>query len=182
MKSSGNEKLSRLLEAVKKYRYVIIILLFGVFLLLLPTESGREKKKQSNEPSAPPETEPEAFSRAAFEKELEEILSLMDGVGEVRVMLSVEDDGERVVASDSQTSVKEGSSERTEETVQTTVTVSTGSGTEDGLTLRRRSPAFRGAVVAAEGADSAEVRLELTEAVAAATGLPFGAIKIVRMG
>ncbi len=174
MKGENRERLSKLLGTVGRFRYVIVILIFGVFLMLLPTggDDGSESVA---------ETEPEAreeYTCGEVEEKLGEILSLIDGAGDVRVMLSVEDQGERVVASD-----REESSDGTggDETKYTTVIVSTGSGTEDAVTLRVVNPSFRGAIVAAEGAGSASVRLELTEAVAAVTGLDFSEIKVVKM-
>ncbi len=179
----GKEWLRRLWETVCRYKYVVILLLFGVFLLLLPTRSGEEVKGKKEEVQL---DGGESTPCLVTEEHLEEILSLVEGAGKVRVLLSAEDGGERVVATDVKESEEsaggEGEDGQSRETESATVVISTGSGTEDAVTLKTVVPRFRGAVVAAQGADSAQVRLELTEAVAAATGLPFASIKVVKMG
>lgn len=166
------EKLNKLLEAVKARRAVLLILLAGLVILLIPTGRGEETAKVQ------PETAALRESPEALEARLEAILSKIDGAGRVEVLLTLGDDGERVLARDSG-STRDG--ERWEEETDT-VTVSQGSGKTSEVEVSYRYPVYRGAVICAEGAGSAQVRLELTEAVRAATGLGSDAIKIVKMG
>ncbi len=173
------KRLHRLWETVCRYKYAAVLLLSGVILLLIPASGGEESGIEEAQP------ESGAYDVCTVTQErLEEILSLVEGAGEVRVLLSAEDSGERVVATDVKESEEIGDAKggKSSETESSTVVISTGSGTQDAVTLKEVVPRFRGAVVAAQGADSARVRLELTEAVAAATGLPFASIKVVKMG
>ena len=55
-----------------------------------------------------------------------------------------------------------------------------GSGTQDVVVTRERYPSYQGAVVVCEGAGDAAVRLALTEAVSALTGLSADRISIVQ--
>ena len=57
-----------------------------------------------------------------------------------------------------------------------TVVISSGSGTQETVLVQQVYPRFQGALVVAEGGGNPTVRLNLTEAVAALTGL--GADKI----
>ena len=50
------------------------------------------------------------------------------------------------------------------------------------VTERVDAPTFRGAVVACEGADRAEIRLYVTEAVMAVTGLSSDRICVLKLG
>ncbi len=166
------EKLNKLLEALKARRAVLFILLAGLVILLIPTGHNEETAQEQ------PETPALREDPEALEARLEAILSKIEGAGRVEVLLTLGDDGERVLARDSGVS-RDG--ERWEEETDT-VTVSQGSGKTGEVEISYRYPAYRGAVICAEGAGSAQVRLELTEAVRAATGLGSDAIKIVKMG
>ncbi len=176
MDRNGNFDLKeKILSKLREYRYVLLVLALGLLLLLLPRGSEGEK------PDAEPQAETRVSEEVPLERRLEEILSLVDGAGEVRVLLSYEDDGERVLAGDSRYSQESDAQGSRVEMSDTTVTVPRGGGESAEVEVSYRCPVFRGAVVAARGADSAQVRLELLEAVKAATGLGAENIKIVKM-
>lgn len=172
MDKNVKERLSKLTEALKERKYLLLLLLAGLVILLLPTGS----EKTEAEPAEIVETE---RSEESLEARLEEILSQIDGAGKVRVLLTMVDDGERVLARDTRST---GDPEGKSESESSAVTVSEGSGKTGEVEVSYRYPVYRGAVVCAEGAGSAAVRLELLEAVKAATGLGSEAIKIVKMG
>jgi len=170
------EKLGRLWKGIGKNRYALLVLLLGAVLLLWP----QQKKSAQSAQSAP--AQEEAFSLENEEARLSSALSRIEGAGKVTVLLSVRDGGSREVASDETGSSEGGAEDGTRmESSDKTVIVSTGSGTQDAVTLRQTLPEYLGAVVVAEGAGSARVRLDLTEAVSAATGLPSGSIKVFKM-
>ncbi|MGM9521651.1 MAG: stage III sporulation protein AG [Oscillospiraceae bacterium] len=180
MKIDMKHAAQKLLEWLGKNKYVLAVLLFGVFLLMLP--HGEEKKAEEKSTETSEETE---FSQAELESRLGDILSKIDGAGEVDVMLTFKSGAERVVASDTQTSETEsggeGNSEKSREESVTTVIVSTGSGVDEAVTLKYIYPEYQGALIVAQGAGSASVRLDIIEAVAAVTGLPTDSIKVVKM-
>ena len=106
-----------------------------------------------------------------LQTELEEILSAISGVGQVKVLLTEETDGERQLAQDTEltysgdTASPEDYSRRSE-----TVLVDGASG-DEAVTVRQTYPTYRGALVVCQGGGRAEVRLAVTEAVTALTGL-----------
>ena len=71
------------------------------------------------------------------------------------------------------------SGERENRTEEKTVVVGTGSDQEAVVRLRRY-PVFQGALVVCEGADQAQVRLAMTQAVSALTGLGTDRITICK--
>ena len=107
-----------------------------------------------------------------LERKLEQALAQIDGVGEVRVVLTLQSGPRRILAQDTQSTVDEG---RTEAEV-TNVVISAGSGVEGTVTLQQLSPQFQGALVVCSGGGEPTVQLRLVEAVSALTGL--GADKI----
>lgn len=146
----------KLRDAMKKYRYVILVLLAGMALMLLPTD-------------APEETEPvrEEAPEADLQIQLEQILSRIQGAGEVAVLLTQEYGAETLY----QTEGEDGK----------TVLVTTADRAEEGLVRTTRPPAYRGAIVVCRGADSAAVRLAVVEAVANVTGLGTDKITVLKM-
>ena len=162
------EKVWKLLE---KYKYVLIVLAAGLVLLLWPTGEG-EKPAEDAAPGAQ-----EEFDLATLEEKLSQTLSQVEGAGKVTVTLTVKNGTERVPLTERSTSTGERES-RTEEKV---VVISTGSGQEAVVRLER-CPVFQGAVVVSQGGDQAQVRLLLSQAVSALTGLGTDKITVCKGG
>lgn len=160
------EQLWKLLD---KYKYVLLALAAGVALLLWP--AGGEEKLA---PSAP-DAVSEEFDLAALEEKLSRTLSQVEGAGKVTVTLTLKSGMEQVPVTDRTTA----SGERENRTEEKTVVVGTGSDQEAVVRLRRY-PVFQGALVVCEGADQAEVRLAMTQAVSALTGLGTDRVTICK--
>ena len=146
----------------KKYKYVGLVVLAGILLMLLP---GKKTDAQTQEGGG-------SFSLEDTERRMEELLGRMDGVGRVQVMLTLKNGPELELAEDTDADER---GQRRE-----TVTLGRGSGTQDVVVTRERYPSYQGAVVVCEGAGDAAVRLALTEAVSALTGLPADRITVVQ--
>jgi len=160
------EQLWKLLD---KYKYVLLILAVGLTLLLWPAGERQEPEESASGSVA------EDFDLAALEAKLSEILSQVEGAGRVTVALTVKSGMEQVPLTDRSTSV----TERGNSVEEKTVVINTGSGQEAVVRLQR-GPVFQGAVVVSQGGDQAEVRLLLTQAVAALTGLGADRITICK--
>ena len=161
----------KIVEQLGRYKYMLLVILVGTILLLLPTAS--EEKKALEITSVQAE---EDFSVEALEEKLADTLSEIDGAGQVRVMLTVESGMKRIFAQD-------GSLEQDGNTMQRetqTVVISSGSGTQETVLVQQVYPAFQGALVVAAGGGDPAVRLKLTEAVAALTGLGADKISICK--
>ena len=159
-------------KALDRYKYVLIIIVIGIVLLLWPT-GERERGAVTDGSGAVPES----FNLEALEEKLSRTLSQVEGAGKVTVTLTVKNGMEQVLASDRTTSVSERGSSVEEETVL----VGAGSG-QDTVLLTQKYPTFQGALVVCEGGDSAEIRLLLTQAVSALTGLGADRITVCKGG
>lgn len=138
-----------------KYKYVLIILLAGLILLLLPTGS-RTKAKTA-------QTQPQTIQ--AEEQRLTTLLQQINGAGQVQVLLSYCCSAERELATD----------DSGEPTI-----ISAGGGAQEAVELKTVSPQYLGAVVVCDGADSPQVQLAVTQAVAQFTGLSTDHISVLR--
>lgn len=149
----GGEKL---MGWLRKYKLAVLVLALGVLLLAWPT--GGEKPAPASE-----EARLSSFDPGEVERKLERVLGKIDGAGEVTVALTVSDGVQRRYAVDE---TRRGEEEQTQ-----TVVISTGSGTQEAVSVGERWPDFRGAVVVCQGGGDPEVRLLVTQAVCALTGL-----------
>ena len=145
----------------KKYKYVGLVVLAGILLMLLP---GKKTDAQTQE------------GGGSFSLEDTEVLSAMDGVGRVQVMLTLKNGPELELAEDADDTDRDGELRRQREPV----TLNRGSGYQDVVVTRETYPVYLGAVVVCQGAGSGGVRLAVTEAVAALTGLPADRITVVQ--
>ena len=89
----------------EKGKFALPVLGLGVLLLLWPGGEGRTEVS-SSEPTA-------EETAAAQQKEMERILSRIEGTGELHLMLTLESDGQRTLAENAEESVS-GSAEAPE--------------------------------------------------------------------
>lgn len=151
-----------------KYKYVLLVLLLGIFLMSLPEADKESIQADVSDP------EPVATSKA---KELEEILSQISGVGKVSVMLTEAAGSETIY----QTDEDRAKSSDSESVRADTVIVSGSDRTEKGLVRTIVPPVYLGAIVVCQGGDSPAVRLSIVEAVSNVTGIGTDRITVLKM-
>jgi stage III sporulation protein AG len=161
--------MQRLKKLLGKYKFVFVVILAGIVLLLLP-DLGGEPTQPEPEPVQPAVSDP--FQVEEMESKLSQVLSKVEGAGEVTVVLTVKSTARQVLAQDGESSEREGEVESS----LSTVVISKGSGGEETVSLQQLSPQYQGALVVCSGGDAPGVQLRLVEAVSALTGL--GADKI----
>ena len=164
------QKPAALWEKLKKNKYVLAVIVLGLVLILWP---GEKKERAAVEKSEQPE-----FSVAEEEAKIAEALSGIEGAGKVNVVLTLKTGSEQVLAKNEDKSV---SGTENEEIKISPVIVSKGSANQEPVTLKYIYPEYQGALVVAEGADNAEVRLQLTKAVSGLTGLGASKITVTKM-
>jgi len=167
-KIPGAEKL---VQFFRQYKFVLLIIVAGVLLLAWP--SDREDSSPAGK-SGLSGTE-EDFSVEALEARLSQVLSRIEGAGEVSVMLTVQSGMERILATDTAARQEKDSRELEEQTV----IISTKEG-EEAVLVTQRYPTFQGALIVCPGGEDPEVRLALTRAVAALTGLGSDRITVCK--
>ena len=153
-----------------KYKFAILVVVAGAVLLLWP---GRKMVKNTASSA-------QAAEARHLETEMEEILSKIAGVGQVQVMLTEDADGEKQLAQDTKLSYS-GSTKAPEDYSRSSEVVLADSSGEDTVGVTRQQyPTYRGALVVCQGGDQADVRLAVTEAVAALTGLSSDRVTVAK--
>lgn len=157
-------------ELWKKYKFVLLIILVGIMLMLLPTGKKTQEAVKKNS------TEESTFSLEDTEEKMSDILSHIQGVGHIRVMLTLKSGSQLHLAEDISRSGKETDTRFDSETV----TINCGSGSQEVVVTQQIYPTYQGAVIVCQGAEQSSVRLAITEAVSALTGLSADKISIVK--
>lgn len=172
-----NKLPQKILSFLKNNKFVLLIIAIGVALLLLPSSSAKKEVQKSETV----ETFSDDEYAANLEKKLEELLSLVDGAGKVRVMLTLETGCRTEYHSDVQTTTdKSGDNNQTSEE-RKTVILSEGSAYDKAAISAVEYPRFQGALVLCEGAGRSAVKLNLVNAVSALTGLSSSQITVIKM-
>lgn len=154
----------------KKYKFVILIILIGIILMMLPTGKKTQATKQNISQAGAD------FSLTDQEEKMTDILSHIEGVGRIRVMLTLKSGSQLELAEDISRSDRENDTKYDSETV----TVNHGSGNQDVVVTNQIYPTYQGALIVCEGAEQSHVRLAIAEAVSALTGLSTDKISIVK--
>lgn len=157
----------RLTDLISRYKYVLVIVLAGIFLMLLPTGESKPQPTVAQVDTAIP----------GISEQLEQILSQIQGVGRVRVMLTVARGEQTIYASDQDSSrSSENQSLRTE-----TVLITNEDRSQTGLAIQVLPPVYQGAIVVCQGGGNPQVALHVVEAVCDATGLTADKITVLKM-
>ena len=154
-----------------KYKFVALVVLIGAVLLLWP--SGKQTTSGSSSDAAPAEVRD-------VQGEMEEILSKISGVGQVQVMLTVDTDGTRELAQDTELSYSGSTAAPEDYSRRSETVVVDGGGGDQTVVVQTRYPTYRGALVVCQGGDRAEVKLAVTEAVTALTGLSADRVTVAK--
>ena len=155
----------QLVKLLNKYKYALLVVCIGLVLMWIPGR-GTESALQS-------EPIPTATVKADMAAEMEEILSTIQGAGAVKVLLS-EVRGEKIVYQTDTSGSGEGLR------VETVILTDSQRG-QSGLMQTVLAPQYLGAIVVCQGADRADVRLAIVEAVSALTGLGADKISVLKM-
>lgn len=153
-----------------KYKYAILILLIGVAFMLIP--GGISHGQQPQE-----ETQKEQESKQDIMQEISAILSQIEGVGKVKVLLTVSAGESIVFQQDEEITTGEKDSTIHRETV----IITDSNRGQSALVQQINPPKYQGAIIVCEGADKSAVRLHIIEAVSNITGLGTDRISVLKM-
>lgn len=167
------KRLQMVKKPMNKKEQLLLVLLVGVLLALLSAPTKKEKQEQEKE-QVQETTNPNICKVDEMEKRLEKILCKVEGAGNLSVMITYASTSEKIVEKDK--IVRENLTE--EETVYMD-----GEGSEKiPYVYMEKYPKVEGVVVVCEGADSAIVVRNLTEAVLALFDVDTHKIKIMKGG
>lgn len=177
---------------------MLILFLSGIliFVIMLPTEkksAGSQSRKKQGDESVTVAGNTADFQiaevkgtetvldeyRHGLEKELEDFLSGVSGVGETDVLIYMKDSQEYIVEKDNPMSSSTSGESNESSKDETTVYTVNGNGDEVPFISQTRSPAIDGVLVAAKGASDEKVRLQIVRLVMALYGIDANKVEVV---
>ena len=168
-------------KRLSKFKYPALVLLLGLALVLWG--GGRTETAAKTEPAAatePQSADTDAEYCARITRELESILSQLDGAGRVRVMLTLKSGPVTQYQSDYDSATQTEGERSSTTTQQKTVILSRGSAYDEAAAVKTEYPRFQGALIVCEGGGEPGVRFAVTQAVSALLGLGTDRITVVK--
>jgi len=163
-----DKKTKEIAGLVKRYQYVLVVLLVGILLMVLP--NTKTKETTAEEPVT------EENSAESLERRLEALLEQVDGTGKTKVMLTLRKGTGYEYLSDMTTEVRSDGEKK-----ETQMVFASGSGGDSPVLIGTTYPEYQGAVVVCEGGDRPSVRLAVIDAVSSLTGLSASQIAVIKM-
>lgn len=171
-----------ILEKMKKVKKETIAALFllGILLIVISWPVKSKKTKGTIEKNVTEEEDTMGMYKKEMEKELTEILSEIEGVGQVSVMITVGDSGKFVVEKDVHKS-EDGKEDTLRAMEKDETTVCNEDGQEKSpFVVNTLTPEIQGVFVVAEGGDDPNVKTRILEAVKALFQLESHKISIAK--
>lgn len=168
----------------------IIILIITVLIINNMWSSDDKKDEKENETDTKVLAQAESTEQDNLEQKLENILSTINGVGDVNVLIKYSESS-TVIAMYNETSSESNTEENTGDGGSKNVTETESKKEivytdEDGknvpITEKVVMPVVEGAIITAQGAGNANVKSSIVSAVEAVTGLAVHKIQVFEMG
>lgn len=171
------------IRKIKKDKW-LIILLVGLLLVVIamPVSDIKSDQTQDEQQVQKAENASEDTYADALETRLENALAKVEGVGNVKVMITLASSSEKVVEKDREmtSEVQEGESGEKNTSSSETAVYANGNGEEMPYVKQELSPRIEGVLVIADGGDNAIVIENITEAVQALFGVDTHKIKVMK--
>lgn len=155
---------------------LLILVLLGLLLAVIavPVEKEQDETQEPEEAVIQEVSEEPGMDYGnRMEQKLKELLEQVEGVGEVQVMLTFADSGEKMVEKDRSSSAED----RREETVYE----ERSSSERTPYVVSETNPRVEGVLVIAQGGGNSRIRQEILEAAQALFGIDAHKIKIMKM-
>ena len=194
----NNEWLARLKEKIGKKenkeelpvrKKLLLLFLTGLLLLVIVLPFPKKSDSEDAETVTETTTENRVSYERYLEQKTEDALQGVEGVGNVKVMITLKSSEENVVEKDQQSdgqSVEEedsqGGKRMTKETSsdKTSIYEQKSDGTQVPYVSKKLSPEVEGVIVIADGGDNAVVVQNITGAIQALYGVEAHKIKVMK--
>ena len=185
-KEENNEKTNTQKRKIENLVFLIVILIITIVAINLIWNDGKRLANQDNTVST---NNIQSETTSNLETNLENILSRIQGVGEVHVFVNYSESSEVVAMynENSQTSTTEetdtsGGVRKIQETdSQKEIIYQENDGEKVPITQKVIEPKIEGAIITAKGASDANVKTNIIQAVEAVTGLATHKIQVFEL-
>ncbi len=174
-------KIEKLFEKIKSDKKIIIIILVGIFGTVLLMFSGQEKNSETETANIENKESNEKLStidevEEKLETKLQQLISSMNGVGEVKVVVTVASSDEYIFAEN----IRQENDSDSSSTDRTVIISENKEG--DGVVEKSiKNPDVLGVAVVCQGADSLIVKSEIVNLVTSLFGIGIDRVYVGNM-
>lgn len=166
------EKFEELLKSKQfKTKFLVIMGVVGIVLILL---------SEIDFTPAKPKQDLSSNDYVSYvnnlDKELTEIISNIDGVGNCKVMITLKNTSESVYAKNTENSLSDGSSSQNDEYV-----IYNGENGDSPLLLKENFPAIEGVAVVCSGGDNVKIQEQIKKCVSALFNISSNRISVSKI-
>lgn len=181
------KQISEKLKTSKNIEFLIALLIVGVIISIAASVFLEGDKNQQEDITADDKkTEHQEINGDYLEDKLENVLSQIQGAGQVSVMITYESGPEIVAAYESSetnnTTEEKGEAGISKTTKQRETNKKPAElqnqGSTSPMILKEKQPEIRGVIVVAQGANDIKVKMELTTAVKTVLNIPVHKVKV----
>ncbi len=179
------------LQMRKKEQWLVYLLIAALLaVIVIPAPGGKEKKKEKSTSQTVQTAADQTGQTALMEEQLTAALSQVEGVGEVKAMITLESTGTKVVEKDhpasstaSQQTQEGGGAQNStsQDTDETTVYEKNSDGAQTPYVISETLPQIRGVLIVAEGGSDPVIIRQIQEAVMALFHIDVNKIKVMKM-
>lgn len=177
-KNKFNESIGKVTDKIqskiglsKKACIILVIGILGLLLIVVSEFIPKSKSNnESNDSSSLSDTSYSNSFKTQTEKELKDIISKIDGVGEVSLMLTLDGTTEYVYAEDVDTQNDEDSDSKSNK-YKNEVIIVDSDGNETALVKKIIEPKVKGVVIVCTGGGNLEVKERVIKAVSSALNI-----------
>ncbi|MBU5460958.1 stage III sporulation protein AG [Anaerostipes sp. MSJ-23] len=172
------DKLKNIIETIG-IKKIILMLALGIFLILFSFPSASKTQKKQKETTISQEDSTDVYVKKQ-EQRLVRALKQVEGVGKVKVMITVKSSTESVINKDSPYEESTNEKEKTVKEGEETILVE-----EDGkkvpYVIKKIEPEVEGVVVVAQGGGNDVVSRNIVEAVSVLFHISSYKVKVLKM-
>lgn len=158
----------------KNKNLIIILLAAGVALIFFSTYISNNNSNKSNlkekANSATSEYSEEDYKNN-LQENLKDTISKINGVGNIKVMVTMESSAQKEYATEKKVNTENGSNKTTDKTETAYIKVKDSDGSEHAISLTEYAPKVRGVVIICDGGDQPYIKEKVTDVVVAAVGV-----------
>ena len=173
-----NLKLDRILRIFKSDKKTIVVAIVGVVLILIimlseliPVSDNKDEVKNKNE---------EIDYYTTLENKVEEIISLIDGAGRTKVMITLSETTEYIYAKNESNQNKSSENSLNTDTENDYVIIEQNN-EDSGLLVKTIEPKIRGVAIVCEGGDNPTVQQNIYSTVSAVLNVSTARISISKL-
>lgn len=172
-----NEKLLEVFKKDKKMLLVIFVGFIGVLLIALSEISFDDSTDKNNEKIS----SSDSYEYCAYiEKRVEDIVSSIDGAGNVRVMITLAETTEYVYAQN-QNGTKKSNKDSENSDNKNSFVIIEKDNNDSGLLIKTFEPKIRGVAIVCDGGDSPTVQQQIYSTVSAVLNVSTARISISKL-